>query len=67
VRRGVVLLGIGREADEVLGGVVGHRDGRLAEPEGAGGSGERERRDGGREDDEQARHPPCHRPDPADA
>ena len=48
VRRGVVDLGIGRKVDEVIGGVVGHRDGRPAEAEGARRSGDDEQSRGRR-------------------
>jgi hypothetical protein len=64
VRGGVVLLGIGREADEMIGGVVGHRNGRLAEAERAGRSGKGERRDRGQEGDHETRHPPAIGPHP---
>jgi hypothetical protein len=45
VRRGVVALGVGREVDQVVGGVVGHRDGRPPEARGARRSGGDEQRE----------------------
>ena len=62
VRGGVVDLGIGRDVDEVIGGIVGHRPQRMAEAERAGRRGHDQRRDRGGEKDERATHEPSDRP-----